>query len=192
MVYERIVAYEQAAHNFPKRILFYRDGVSTGQFAKVRDEELPLIKAVFRQRYPIAKGRETTPLPRVTVVVTVKRHHTRFYPAKAPKHLNGNCVPGTLVDRVVTSPPHYFDFFLQSHHGLKGTTIPTHYVVIANEIGLGDRELQELTWKMCYTYVRAKLGVSYAPPVYYSDRFCDRGRAYMRDFYSPDPDSAHT
>jgi eukaryotic translation initiation factor 2C len=92
----------------------------------------------------------------------------------------------------LSHPPHYFDFFLQSHHGLKGTAIPTHYVVIANEIGLGDRELQELTWKMCYTYVRAALGVSYAPPVYYSDRLCDRGRAYMRDFYSPDPDSAHT
>ncbi|KAH3913322.1 hypothetical protein HBH56_101590 [Parastagonospora nodorum] len=191
MVYERIVAYEQATRNFPKRILFYRDGVSTGQFAKVRDEELPSIKAAFRQRYPIVKGRETTPLPRVTIVVAVKRHHTRFYPAKALKHLNGNCVPGTLVDRVVTSP-HYCDFFLQSHHGLKGTAIPTHYVVIANEIGLGDKELQELTWKMCYTYVRATLGVSYAPPAYYSDRLCDRGRAYMRDFYSPDPDSAYT
>jgi eukaryotic translation initiation factor 2C len=35
--------------------------------------------------------------------------------------------------------------------------------------------------------VRATLGVSYASPAYYADRLCERGRAYLRDFYAPNP-----
>ena len=38
------------------------------------------------------------------------------------------------------------------------------------------------THELCYTYIRATLGVSYASPAYYADRLCDRGRAYIRDF----------
>jgi eukaryotic translation initiation factor 2C len=35
--------------------------------------------------------------------------------------------------------------------------------------------------------VRATLGVSYASPAYYADRLCERGRAYLRDFFAPSP-----
>lgn len=78
------------------------------------------------------------------------------------------------------------DFFLQSHHAIQGTAIPTHYIVLANEMGLSDAQIQEITWKMCYTYVRATVGVSYAPPAYYADRLCERGRVYLREFFAPD------
>lgn len=54
---------------------------------------------------------------------------------------NGNCKPGTLVDTGITSP-YYRDFFLQTHNGIKGTTIPAHYFVIKDEIGLPDDKLQ--------------------------------------------------
>lgn len=182
MVLERIQAYMSATKAPPKKILFYRDGVSTGQFAKVRDDELQQIRNACKKA---GCGNAL-----ITVVIAVKRHATRFYPATSLAHKNGNCMPGTLVDQVVTSP-HYSDFYLQSHHGLKGTAIPTHYMVIANEIGYGDCELQELTYKLCYTYARATIGVSYAPPAYYADRLCDRGRAYLRDWFSPSKDSAH-
>ena len=182
MVRDRINGYVNSVRKFPKNILFYRDGVSTGQFAKVRDEELLQIKEACKEA-----GCGTV---NVTVVVAVKRHHTRFYPATSLSDKNGNCVPGTLVDSAITSP-HYSDFYLQSHHGLKGTAIPTHYVVIANEIGFTDTRLQELTYKLCYTYARATIGVSYAPPAYYADRLCERGRSYLRNYFSPDKGSQH-
>jgi eukaryotic translation initiation factor 2C len=35
---------------------------------------------------------------------------------------------------------------------------------------------------LCYTYVRAPVGVSYASPAYYADRLCERGRCYLRSF----------
>jgi eukaryotic translation initiation factor 2C len=40
---------------------------------------------------------------------------------------------------------------------------------------------------MCYTYVRATLGVSYSSPAYYADRLCDRGRCYLRSFLVAPP-----
>jgi eukaryotic translation initiation factor 2C len=183
MVGERINEYLSTTNSLPKRILFYRDGVSTSQYAAVRDQEMRQIQAACK-----AKGCANA---LITIVVAVKRHATRFYPATPSfRHRNGNCLPGTLVDRLVTSP-HYADFYLQSHHGLKGTAIPTHYFVIANKIGYKDTELQQLTYKLCYTYARATIGVSYAPPAYYADRLCDRGRAYLRDWFSPDRNSTH-
>jgi eukaryotic translation initiation factor 2C len=58
-------------------------------------------------------------------------------------------------------------------------------------MGLSDSAIQSLTHKLCYTYVRATLGVSYAPPAYYADRLCERGRCYLRPWFAPDRNSDH-
>ncbi|KAF2740263.1 hypothetical protein EJ04DRAFT_508252 [Polyplosphaeria fusca] len=79
-------------------------------------------------------------------------------------------------------------YFLQSHNGIKGTARPANYFVLKNEIGLSSLELQLLTHNLCYTYVRATLGVSYASPAYYADRLCERGRCYVREWFNPSPD----
>lgn len=88
---------------------------------------------------------------KLTAVVVAKRHHVRFVPGTdAPSYArmnngregNGNCMPGTLVDTVVTSP-YFQDFFLQSHDGIKGTAKPAHYFTLVNEMGLKETDLQE-------------------------------------------------
>lgn len=71
---------------------------------------------------------------KITAIVGGKRHHTRFYPIirddeNADRRGNGNCLPGTLVDQVVTSPD-YRDVYLQLHSGIIGTVMSTHYFVI--------------------------------------------------------------
>ncbi|PZC92364.1 Piwi domain containing protein [Pyrenophora tritici-repentis] len=43
-----------------------------------------------------------------------------------------------------------------------------------------------ITHRLCHTYVRTTLGVSYALPAYYADRLCERGRCYLREWYNPD------
>ena len=48
-------------------------------------------------------------------------------------------------------------------------------------------DIIRLTHKICYSYVRATKGVPYAPPAYYADRLCERGRAYLRPYFSGDP-----
>jgi eukaryotic translation initiation factor 2C len=150
MVEERLTAYlnymvtpkyggnAKRRATLPKKIIYYRDGVSEGQFSKVVRDEVSAI----RRAYETIKKREKvkTDLQLTTIVVT-KRHHTRFYPIDdADMEGRGkNCKPGTLVDTTVVSP-YFKEFFLQSHAGLVGTTRPAHYFVIQDDMNwdVGD------------------------------------------------------
>ncbi|ORX92441.1 Piwi domain-domain-containing protein [Clohesyomyces aquaticus] len=97
---------------------------------------------------------------------------------------NDNWKPRTLVDQIVTSP-YFMDFYLQSHNRIKGTAKSAHYFVLKNELGMKSADLQDLTFNLCHTYVRATLGASYASPAYYPDRLCGQGRCYLREFFAP-------
>ena len=73
------------------------------------------------------------PPPKITVLVVGKRHHVRFFPMNAGDgDKSGNCPAGTVVDRDVGHPTE-FDFYLQSHGGLLGTSRPAHYNVLLDE-----------------------------------------------------------
>jgi hypothetical protein len=48
MVAERIDAYLKATSTLPKRILFYRNGVSTSRYAAVHDQEKRQIQAACK------------------------------------------------------------------------------------------------------------------------------------------------
>ena len=123
--------------------------------------------------------------PKLTIVVCGKRHHTRFYPTHA-SHADslGNPLPGTVVDQGVTDI-YCFDFFLQAHGGLQGTTRPTHYFVVHDEIGFGGSNgadtLQKLTNDVSYMFARATKAVSLVSPAYYADLACERGRCYIHE-----------
>lgn len=176
MMYERLSLFlKKNKGKLPERILVYRDGVSEGQFKTVIDEEMPRMKDAFR-RFDKA-GKQYNPL--LTIVICGKRHHTRFYPTEpGDGDHNGNPKPGTVVDRGVTSVYH-FDFFLQAHGGLQGTTRPTHYYVVHDEIGFNADPLQKLTNAISYMFARATKAVSLASPAYYADLACERGRCYL-------------
>lgn len=69
-------------------------------------------------------------MPKLTVVVVGKRHHVRFFPTSAQNaDKSGNCRAGTVVDTDISHPVE-FDFYLQSHGGLLGTSRPAHYSVL--------------------------------------------------------------
>ncbi|OTB10649.1 hypothetical protein K445DRAFT_322772 [Daldinia sp. EC12] len=201
---------EKGKHaTFPENILVYRDGVSEGQYQKVLDEELPLLRAACAETYSPQDQKKG--LPRMTIVVVGKRHHTRFYPTKeGDADRSGNTKPGTVVDRGVTEARSW-DFFLQAHAALQGTARPGHYFVVIDEIfrqrygaaggkakGPGPAknvadELQDLTQSMCYVFGRATKAVSYCTPAYYADILCERARGYLHNvFDSPDNSAAPT
>lgn len=119
---ERLKAWVQHRKSYPTNVLYYRDGVSTGQYDQVKKDELVQIRQAYEA---IVKK----PLKKLTAIVAVKRHHTHLYPVKGQGMKNGNCIPGTMVDSGITSP-YFSDFYLQSHHGLQGTAIPTHYFTL--------------------------------------------------------------
>src|SRR5260370_11793782 len=99
-----------------------------GQFSIVVNDEIPKIRASFR-KFDTAQSQYR---PKLSVVICGKRHHTRFYPTEASNaDHNGNPKPGTIVDRGVTAISKY-DFFLQPHSGLQGSTPPTHHYLAFN------------------------------------------------------------
>lgn len=188
MMEERLKAFQARSKTLPQRILVYRDGVSEGQFAIVVAEEMPEIKKAFKKFHTPQKPY----LPKLTIVVCGKRHHTRFYPTEA-QHADqlGNPKAGTVVDRGVTAV-YDFDFFLQAHGGLQGTTRPTHYYVVHDEVGFQADQLQGLTNDVSYMFARATKAVSLVSPAYYADLACERGRCYLHALLQGHSDSGTT
>ncbi|KAI0839762.1 Piwi-domain-containing protein [Hypoxylon sp. FL0890] len=167
----------------PQNIIIFRDGVSEGQFDQVLDKELPLIRAACATTYP------ATQKPKISIIVSVKRHQTRFYPTDT-NHMSKsrNIKNGTVVDRGVTQAT-VWDFFLTAHQALQGTARPAHYTVLLDEVfrqTLGSEAangLENLTHEMCYLFGRATKAVSICPPAYYADIVCTRQRVYVADYF---------
>ncbi|KAI0677581.1 argonaute-like protein [Trametes maxima] len=157
----------------PKRIIFYRDGVSEGQFQQVLDIEVTQLRKAC-----IACNIK----PKITVVVVGKRHHVRFFPTNSnDADRSGNCPAGTVVDNHIVHPTE-FDFYLQSHSGLLGTSRPAHYNVLLDENGFTPDSLQALSFALCHVYARSTRSVSIPAPVYYADIVCARAKNH----YDPD------
>jgi len=179
MLAERLHSYHNASKTLPRRIIFYRDGVSESQYAAVMEQELPQIRDACRTISQHYKG-PNAPLIRITLIIVGKRHHTRFFPSSRT-HMdarNGNPMPGAVVDRAVTDP-YDFDFFLQSHQGLRGTARPCHYYVLIDENKFDVDDLQRMTYYLSYNFARANRSVSVCTPAYYADIACERARCYL-------------
>lgn len=162
MTKEALRAFRRETNIPPDTIIFYRDGVSEGQFAQVLHYELSALRQActeLNENYQ----------PAIVFLVVQKRHNTRFMPRdfRDGSGKCGNIPPGTTVDRVVTHPVD-FDFFLCSHFGIQGTSRPTHYYVLHDDVGFKADDLQKLTYYLCHTYARCPRSVSIPAPAYYA------------------------
>jgi eukaryotic translation initiation factor 2C len=151
----------------PTRLIFYRDGVSEGQFAHVLEQELPMIKSACAA---------VKINPKITLIVVGKRHHIRMFPQNdRDGDRSGNCPAGTTIDDGLGHPTE-FDYYQLSHGGLLGTSRPAHYSVIYDENKFTADAMQNLSFSMCHTYARATRSVSIPAPVYYADIVCSRAK----------------
>ncbi|KAJ8105143.1 hypothetical protein ONZ43_g7544 [Nemania bipapillata] len=180
---DRLRLYQKHNKKLPKNIIIFRDGVSEGQFETVLKEELPYIRAACQRLYP------ATDNPKISIIVSVKRHQTRFYPTNPDNMVSSrNVKNGTVVDRGVTQAVTW-DFFLTAHSGLQGTSRPAHYTVLLDEVfrtlsrTQAANELEKLTFEMCHLFGRATKAVSICPPAYYADILCTRARVYLSDIF---------
>ncbi|RVX20120.1 Protein argonaute MEL1 [Vitis vinifera] len=175
MIRELLIAFRRSTGYKPSRIIFYRDGVSEGQFSQVLLHEMDSIRKA-------CASLEEGYLPPVTFVVVQKRHHTRFFPSDHRSRdltdRSGNILPGTVVDTKICHPTE-FDFYLNSHAGIQGTSRPTHYHVLYDENKFTADILQILTNNLCYTYARCTRSVSIVPPAYYAHLAAFRARYYI-------------
>ncbi|KAI3450653.1 hypothetical protein Pfo_007318 [Paulownia fortunei] len=186
MIRELLIAFYKSTRQKPHRIIFYRDGVSEGQFNQVLLHEMDAIRKA-------CVSIEEDYLPKVTFVVVQKRHHTRLFPAnhrdRQTTDRSGNILPGTVVDTKICHP-HEFDFYLCSHAGIQGTSRPTHYHVLYDENRFTADGLQMLTNSLCYTYARCTRSVSIVPPAYYAHLAAFRARYYIEGADLSDSGSA--
>nr|GEX56115.1 protein argonaute 5 [Tanacetum cinerariifolium] len=149
MIRDHLIAFWRSTRHKPARIIFYRDGVSKGQFNHVLLHEMDKIRNA-------CVSLEENYLPRVTFIVVQKRHHTRLFSSnnndRSNTNKSGNILLGTVVDTKICHTTE-FDFYLCSHTGIKGTSRPTHYHVLYDENNFTADGLQMLTNNLCHTNV---------------------------------------
>ncbi|KAI8906430.1 Piwi domain-containing protein [Gorgonomyces haynaldii] len=162
---------------FPERIIFFRDGVSAGQFKEVVEKEVSALKEAFA-----VLGRKID----LTFLVINKRHHVRLFPGREQDR-SGNCMPGTIIDTTIMQP-HQNNFLLMSHSGLQGTSRPTIYHVLYDEIGIPVDDLQQLCFNLCFLPERATRAVAVVAPTYRANI----ASQYSRIFLHGEQDSAES
>ncbi|KAK7042157.1 protein argonaute-2 [Favolaschia claudopus] len=200
MAYRTAIEEVPANLKAPKRLIFYRDGVSEGQFQQVLDLGSFSLPSMFQAERGVTTNR-TSPHQRltslleimtitdnvlaaceelkinlkITLVVVGKRHHVRLFPQNdRDADRSGNCPAGTVVDRDIGHPTE-FDFYLQSHAGLLGTSRPGHY----SENNLTADTMQALSFALCHVYAGSTRSVSIPAPVYYADSVCARAKIHF-------------
>ncbi|KAK0445319.1 Piwi domain-containing protein [Desarmillaria tabescens] len=158
------------AKTLPKRLIFFRDGVSKGEFKRVLDLELPLLRAA-------CVDAEISPPPKITFIIVGKRHHMRSFPKndRDKDAKSGDLLPGTVIDQAITSRVE-FDFYLQSHGGLLGTSKSSHYT--RTHALYSPDAIQALAYTLCFTYARSTRSVSIPTPVYYAHIVCSRAKTH--------------
>lgn len=149
IVKESLRFFKQKNGFLPDKILYYRDGVSEGQFQQVMGTER---QAMVKACTEIEQGYEKKVKITIIVVRTIlslafcpsafikricfsnfifqvqKRHHTRFFPGKTEigkgDKRNNNVPAGTIVDTEIVHP-HENHFYLVSHASIQGVAKPT-------------------------------------------------------------------
>lgn len=173
IIAEQLQYYQNKNKFFPEKLLYYRDGVSEGQFQEVMSVELSAMYRACQKVKPNYK-------PKITMVVVQKRHHTRFFPGKSGigDRRNNNVPAGTIVDTEIVHP-NETQFYLVSHQSIQGVAKPTKYCVLHDDSNLKIDDLQTLTYNLCHLFTRCNRSVSYPAPTYYAHLVAARGKAYI-------------
>jgi len=183
---------------FPHHIIVYRDGVADSQFsATLSSEQAALRSAVedFNRSEDDCK---------ISFIVCQKRHHTRFFYQGGPQQEYQNSPVGLCVDAKGFGPDAFNpasavnraqmggadalgcvvganlnEFYLNSHAAVLGTSKPTKYILLHDEIGFKMSELQLLTFWLTHLYARCTRAVSIVAPAYYAHWAAKRGRVLL-------------
>uniref|UniRef100_A0AAY4DA02 Protein argonaute-1 n=1 Tax=Denticeps clupeoides TaxID=299321 RepID=A0AAY4DA02_9TELE len=175
MVRELLIQFYKSTRFKPTRIIYYRDGISEGQFNQVLQHELLAIREACIKL-------EKDYQPGITFVVVQKRHHTRLFCTDR----NERVVAISLLVPHITFIVLYIYLFLQ------GTSRPSHYHVLWDDNHFTSDELQVLTYQLCHTYVRCTRSVSIPAPAYYAHLVAFRARYHLVDKEHDSAEGSHT
>lgn len=201
MVWRALRWYARNIRGPPINIVFYRDGLSEGEFDTTAQGEIQDIEEAINM---FMKGEDgysnpatAPPRPKLTYIVVGKRHHALLFPnselERGPSGRRdmdlddgkGNCKAGVAVHEGITQPYRYIaDFYLQSHAAIQGTSRSSHYIVLRDDIftrwgAQRIQALEEYSFALCHIYAKATRSVSIPAPVYYADLVCQRGAFHV-------------
>ncbi|GJU06814.1 argonaute 4-like protein [Tanacetum coccineum] len=171
--------YVSSAKRKPDQIIIFRDGVSESQFNQVLNIELDQIMEA-------CKFLDANWCPKFLVIVAQKNHHTKFFQPGSPD----NVPPGTVIDNKVCHPRNN-DFYMCAHAGMIGTTRPTHYHVLYDEIGFSSDDLQELVHNLSYVYQRSTTAISVVAPICYAHLAATQVSQFMKFEDRSETSSSH-
>lgn len=153
--------------HFPDHVIVLRDGVSEGQFLRVRDMEVHQIHRAIAD-----SGFKAN----VTFLTVQKRHSFRMFVEY--KDFTGqdsvkNPLPGTVVDTDVVHADRN-EYYLNSYHALQGTSKPSHYCLIHDEADLSNDQIQGMSYVLSYLSARCDKPISVPVPVNYAHLVAER------------------
>ncbi|KZV40466.1 Argonaute 4-like protein [Dorcoceras hygrometricum] len=101
-----------------------------------------------------------------------------------------NVQPGTVIDNKICHPRNY-DFYLCAQAGMIGTTRPTHYHVLLDEVGFSPDDLQELVHSLSYVYQRSTTAISVVAPICYAHLAASQLGQWMKFEEASETSSSH-
>ncbi|XP_061364756.1 protein argonaute 4A-like [Gastrolobium bilobum] len=179
IIRELIKDFKNTSGHKPQQIIIFRDGVSESQFNQVLNIELnDIIKACnhLDERW----------CPKFTVIVAQKNHHTKFFLPSGAE----NVPPGTVIDNSICHPKNN-DFYMCAQAGIMGTTRPTHYHVLHDEIGFSADAVQELVHQLSYVYQRSTTAISLVAPICYAHLAAAQMAQFMKFDELSETSSSH-
>ncbi|KAL6527855.1 Protein argonaute-4 [Orobanche minor] len=171
--------YTSSQKRKPDQIIIFRDGVSESQFNQVLNIELDQI-------IESCKFLDEKWSPKFVVIIAQKNHHTKFFQPNSPD----NVQPGTIIDNKVCHPKNN-DFYLCAHAGMIGTTRPTHYHVLLDDVGFSPDDLQEIVHSLSYVYQRSTTAISVVAPVCYAHLAATQLGQWMKFEEKSETSSSH-
>jgi hypothetical protein len=179
--------------SFDVRILFYRDGISDGNF-KVAKDELESIKQATEDKIgrtiPISESDshqmkyssivEVVFNIRVSVIAFVicqsQQQGFKMVPSAESRDHRGKPITNVGSGTLLQCGPN--SFYLIAQGGLKGTSKPVKHIVFLNEnespsqgrSGLTIENLMNLVYQLCWNYPTATKAVRELPPIKYAKR----------------------
>lgn len=171
--------YTSSGKRKPDQIIIFRDGVSESQFNQVLNVELDQI-------IEACKFLDEKWSPKFVVIVAQKNHHTKFFQPNSPD----NVQPGTVIDNKICHPRNN-DFYLCAHAGMIGTTRPTHYHVLLDQVGYSPDDIQELVHSLSYVYQRSTTAISVVAPICYAHLAATQMSTFVKFEESSETSSSH-
>jgi len=136
-----LAAFFEENHDWPDRVVIFRDGISDGQLDTIKGHEVVQLKETTMSLCKRAV--------KFSYVVVQKRINERIF-ALNNNHPE-NPGPGTIVDHTITRR-FLYDFFLVSQLVRQGTVTPSHFIVL-EDCGENNPDLmQRFAFVLAFMY----------------------------------------